>query len=185
MPETSEFEILQGMLPQLTAEGYEVYIRPGRALLPPFMHGYTPDAVAFRSDKNLAIEVSRRAPDRLERIQRADALFRNQPKWELRVVWLDPATSIASVPVLLGWATFEATARAMLTERLERPQTAGRLLEILASDGYVTPSAADRLRVLAEKRNKLAHGEFQVGITQAELSSFCALIESLREPVDN
>jgi hypothetical protein len=137
MAATTEYDFLQRMLPQLEAEGYEVYLRPDSKFLPAFLQGYRPSAIALRHDKNLAIEVSRRSGPRTDRIDSVSKLFKDQPRWELRIVWLDPATHIGALPLqsastvkaqvvemrqlidgghlsaslLLGWATLEAGRR--------------------------------------------------------------------------
>ena len=40
-------QILELLTPQLEAEGYTIYLEPPRQLLPGFMQGYTPDAIAL------------------------------------------------------------------------------------------------------------------------------------------
>ncbi len=207
MSTQTEAEVLQQLLPELAAQGYEVYVNPGRRLLPSFLGGYEPDAVALRTDKNLAIEVTRQSADTFKKLERITALFEGQPKWELRIVWLEPVSSqrdlevqpsaviakrIAEVQelldkgssegsLLLAWATFEALARAILPDKFQRPQTPGRLVEILAKEGYITPSEADFLRVLAEKRDKLIHGELQTHASKAELGNFTKTLGTLLE----
>ncbi len=163
--------------------------------------------MALRTDKNLAIEVTRQSADTFKKLERITALFEGQPKWELRIVWLEPVSSqrdlevqpsaviakrIAEVQelldkgssegsLLLAWATFEALARAILPDKFQRPQTPGRLVEILAKEGYITPSEADFLRVLAEKRDKLIHGELQTHASKAELGNFTKTLGTLLE----
>ncbi len=207
MSTQTEAEVLQRLLPELEAQGYEVYLHPNRRFLPSFLGDHTPDAVALRTDKNIAIEVTRQSADTAKKLEQITALFEGQPKWELRIVWLEPANSqrdlevqpsaaiakrIAEVQelldkgssegsLLLAWATFEALARAILPDRFQRPQTPGRLVEILATEGYITPSEADFLRVLAEKRNKLIHGELQTHASKAELGNFTKTLGSLLE----
>ena len=207
MSTQTEAEVLRQLLPELEAQGYEVYLNPDRRLLPSFFGDYEPDAAAFGAGKNLAIEVARQSPGVSKKLERITALFEGQPKWELRVVWLEPVSSqrdlevqpsaaiakrIAEVQelldkgssegsLLLAWATFEALARAILPDRFQRPQTPGRLVEILAKEGYITPSEADFLRVLAEKRNKLIHGELQTHASKAELGNFTKTLGTLLE----
>jgi hypothetical protein len=89
---TAANAILQNMLPTLEAEGYEVYLKPSRLLLPPFIKGRAPDAIALRADKNIAITIASKADEQLKKVETAIAEFKNQPGWELRVVWLEPAT---------------------------------------------------------------------------------------------
>jgi REase_AHJR-like len=173
---TTEREILERVVPELEAEGYEVYLHPNRPLLPPFLAGYVPDAVALGPGKNLAVEVVRKSPQATRKLKRIQALFEGQDKWELRVIWVAPASANESLQVqtsvtikqrigevralaaqghlgpslLLAWATFEALARAVVSGEFERPQTPGRLVQVLAQGGYLTPTEADELRRLAD-----------------------------------
>ncbi len=200
-------EVLQRLLPELEAQGYEVYLHPNRRLLPSFFGDYEPFAVALGSSKNLAVEFARQSADTSKKLERITALFEGQPKWELRIVWLEPVSSQRDLEVqpsaviakritevqelidkgssegslLLAWATFEALARAILPDRFQRPQTPRRLVEILAAEGYITPSEADSLRELAEKRNKLIHGELQTHASKAELGNFTKTLGTLLE----
>jgi hypothetical protein len=58
--------VLDAMVPTLEADGFLVIIHPRQDVLPTFMQGYRPDMVAYKENKNLAIEItgrSRAAPD--------------------------------------------------------------------------------------------------------------------------
>ena len=81
--------------------------------------------------------------------------------------------------LLLAWATVEATARLLATKHFERPQTPGRLVQVLASEGILTPTEADDLRVLAEKRNNFIHGELQTPITKAEIERIASILGTM------
>jgi hypothetical protein len=48
--ETSEATLLESVLPDLEAEGFEVFANPSPPLLPPFMRDHSPDAIALRKD---------------------------------------------------------------------------------------------------------------------------------------
>ncbi len=198
MSNQTEAEVLRQLLPELEAQGYEVYLHPDRRLLPSFLEGYIPDAVALRTGKNLAIEVTRQSADVSKKLEHIAALFEEQPNWEFRIVWLEPVSSQRDLKIqpsaaiakrikevqelldkgnsdgalLLAWATFEALARALLPDEFQRAQTPGRLVTILAKNGYITPSEADLLRVLADKRNRLIHGELQTHASKTELRRF-------------
>ena len=43
-------QIIDQLTPQLEADGYPVYLEPPRQLLPAFMAGYIPDAIALRAN---------------------------------------------------------------------------------------------------------------------------------------
>lgn len=205
MAQTAEYLVLERLAQNLGAEGYEVYLRPNKLLVPTFLGDFSPDAIALRKDKNLIIEVSGESPQASKKLQQVTALVQGQAGWELRVVSLMPANELDHIQVqdieamraritevrqmagaghsepalLVAWATFEALARAMRTSQFERPQTPGRIVQALASDGVLTPTEADLLRALAQKRNRFIHGELQVRVSAAELKQFAAVLESM------
>lgn len=211
MSEDTEFEVLQRLVPELEAEGYDVYVHPNKPLIPKFLGHFSPDALALRPGKNLAIEVLKQSPSASRKLEQITALFRDQPDWELRVVWITPSSESKSLQiqnpdtlrqriaeirqlassghtepaVLLAWATFEALARAVSTRQFARPQTPGRVVQVLASEGYLTPTEADLLRALADKRNRLIHGELHVQASEQELSNFSAILDAMLHQVDS
>ena len=187
--------ILQMLLPNLEAEGFQVFLHPSRAVLPPFMRGYQPDAIAMKANKKVAIEVVLRPNQAASHGKNLQAMFQGHPDWELRMVYAPPghaAQEIAvkpkdlvvetldrvltifdeagPVPALLtGWSVFEAAARTLLPANLARPQPAARLLEVLASDGYLTPDEADAVRRLGRMRDEAAHGGLDIVLTRDDL----------------
>ena len=76
-PETTERQILIGLLPGLQADGYEVYLHPNPQMLPEFFGSYMPDAIALRSDRNLAIEVVRQSKRSERTLKKIRNLFGN------------------------------------------------------------------------------------------------------------
>jgi hypothetical protein len=198
--------ILRMFLPALEAEGFRIMLHPDRSVLPPFMQGYQPDAIAVMGDRKIAIElksdVGRRNEDQIHRLR---ALFSGHPDWEFRVFYAPPTApevdvkvpsirlvtdileqlprlyeEAGPVPALLtGWSAFEAAARALEPDRLGRPQTSGRLLEILAADGYITPDEADLLRSVARVRNSVAHGDLDVSIDRQQLENLILVTRTL------
>ena len=209
MSEATDLEMLRRMVPELEAEGYEVYVDPNNHLIPGFLGSFRPDAIALRDDKNLVVEVARRGPNTTAKLDRLGGLLRDQPKWELRVVWVSPTSDRERLEVqsreainaritevlriatlehvepalLMAWATFEALARAALPKQFGHPQTPSRILQVLASEGYLTPTEADMLRGLAEKRNRLIHGDLQIRISQEELMGFVGVLRTMVKKV--
>ena len=203
--EASEATLLESVLPELEAEGFEVFANPSPPILPPFMRGHSPDAIALRKDKKLAIEVLREGVPSNRRLDKLRELFSQHKDWELRVYWVSPSSirraiegasrnvielSIKAIEelaadgrtrpaLLMAWATFEAIGRAILPDRLQRPQTPGRLIEVLAAEGHVTPTEADNLRRMAESRNHLIHGGLETSVPEADLQRFIDVLKTL------
>jgi hypothetical protein len=208
-PEASEAEALRGVIPELEAEGYDVFVRPNPPLVPAFLGGFQPDAIAIRSDKNLLVEIISK-PGTDHKLERLRGLLRDQPNWELRVVLVSPTTvpdplevqtpdaikrrvaemqkliteGHAGPALLLGWALFEAASRKLLVEQFRRPQTPARLVNVLAGDGYLTPLEADRLRLLAKKRNAFVHGELQADIGADDVQQLIEVLQTMLEMIE-
>lgn len=201
-----EEAILENVLPDLEAEGFQVFPHPARSLLPAFMRSYAPDAIAIKGDRKIAIEVSSGSSMGEERLPRLSELFSRHPEWELRVLYAPPRRAemvrpeapvreaveavidtlpkvleeSGPVPALLtAWSVFEAAARLLLPEKLDQPQTTNRLVEVLASDGCVTPTEAELLRRLGRMRNVAAHGGLGVDLAPEQLEGLIAVIRTL------
>ena len=197
--------VLHQTISNLKAEGYDVFLEPNKLLTPYFLENLHPDAIAIRGDGNLLIEVtspSETASPKLEKFRQA---LEGRPDWELRVILIPPeyekkqlkvqqsrvitnrlseieklAAEGYFVPcVILAWSTLEAISRRLLPRRFERPQTPGRIVEVLASLGRIEPADADFLRALADKRNKLVHGEFDVGVDDIEISRTLKILKDI------
>ena len=206
----SEMEILRTVVPELEAQGYEVFLQPASTLLPPFLKGFRPDAVALSEKKNIAIEIARETSQARQHVKELSSLFKEHPKWELRVFWVTPTTSKVALSVqpvselkerieearklwneghygsalLIGWATFEAICRALMPESFAPPQTPGRLVEFTSSEGYVTPDEGDRLRTLAQLRTNFIHGHLDIPMDKQEIGFFIGLLSRLEREIE-
>ena len=203
--DTREAAVLENVVPQLEAEGFEVIMHPSRNRLPLFMQSYSPDAIALRQDKNLAIEVLAKGTSSTKNLDKLRDLLVGHKEWELRVYWISPSNtpkpiepasakdiqqaietierlaseSLQAPALVMAWATLEALGRALLLDKLVRPQTPGRLVEVLASEGYVTPTEADRLRASIAARNQIVHGGLQAKVGPRDLKSFLSVLKTL------
>ena len=81
--------------------------------------------------------------------------------------------------LMLAWATLEAVGRALLPEQLARPQPAGRLIEVLASEGLLTSSEADGLRRAVDVRNAATHGHLEQPVTAQQVDELIAALQLL------
>jgi uncharacterized protein YutE (UPF0331/DUF86 family) len=132
--------------------------------------------------------------------------FGKHPDWEWRVYYLPDAhdeqgiqvpelteidTAINEVDqlkragylraaLMIAWAALEAAGRAILPQDLARPQAANKLIEVLASEGVVTPTEADSLRKAIGLRNSITHGHFAVDINEQDIDQVVAAARSIR-----
>ncbi|HEY0331051.1 MAG TPA: hypothetical protein VGC77_18375 [Rhodopseudomonas sp.] len=204
---SSEAEVIESLLPKYQAEGFDVYVNPSPAMLPPFMRAYRPNAIALKKGKKIAIEIVGPAAPSDKKIERLQSLFAGHGDWELQVFYASPLASgrnlgvasrqlidgsIRQVEALLSaghhqpalvmaWATFEAVGRALLPDQFRRPQTPARLVEVLASDGYVTPDEAQVLRRAIAPRNAVAHGGLDAVVDDELLEQFVAILRILAD----
>jgi REase_AHJR-like protein len=91
--ESTEFDILESILPRFKAEGFEVFVHPSPSILPPFMHAYRPDAIALSRDKKIAIEVVRQSANSETKIKDLQDLIAQHSDWELRVFYVSAGAS--------------------------------------------------------------------------------------------
>lgn len=199
-------QALEYLAPRLEEEGYTVYLKPPRRLLPKFMQDYAPDAIALGKQKNLAIDVYVEGGAPRVDEKEVSQLFRDAPGWDRKIYYFSPVGAQDTLPVgsaqeiesalaeirglmsaghsraalLMGWAAFETLGRMLHPLKFSKAQSPGRLIEVLASDGYVTPSEADRLRVLAKDRNKVIHGDLRQNIEPKNLIALIEVLEILQ-----
>jgi hypothetical protein len=199
----SEDQVLQSEIARLESEGYDVFVQPRAPLVPEFLGDYVPDAVATGNGKKIVLEVARSLGS--EKLKAVAAQFAKQREWELKILLVTPTSSGQTVPVqsrqaidgaieeierlrqvhalraafLLAWATFEAEGRASIVGKFDRPQTPGRLVQVLSQEGLLTPTEADRMRTLSERRNQLVHGDLGTEIRSEDLQWLVATLRKM------
>lgn len=198
----TEADLMQLTAADLASQGYSVIVQPSATELPPELKQFRPDGIAIGKKPHLVIEVTseRGGHERATKIREA---LRNNPEWQLYVVFnrstaseplalqslesIERLADIASkvavqdrrAGLLMCWAALEAIARLIEPQKFGRPQTPGRIVEELASPGYITPSEAASLRKLASIRNSFIHGVISVDVTQNELDEFIDVLNVL------
>lgn len=204
-PQDREAAILEEVKKKLLSEGYEVIIQPNSLLVPEFLGKFRPDALAFRSDKQLVVEVATRGTASERRLKHIQDVIGAQDDWELRLIWSAPgqtSKSLRKVTVeavqnaieenrklltdghyrasfLLSWSALEALGRMLLPSALARPQSPARLVDQLAQGGFVPPKEADDLRTLISKRNRLTHGDLRTDIKRKDVELLLRILELL------
>jgi hypothetical protein len=86
--------------------------------------------------------------------------------------------------LLLTWGIFEALSRKLVPGEFQRPQTPGRLIQKLTSEGYLSPGDERLLRKLAKVRNAVIHGELSEIADSADVGNFLNVIDALRKRLE-
>jgi REase_AHJR-like len=177
-------------------DGFTFVEHPGDANLPPFMKGYRPDALALRDDKSIAIELKvRREPAKEKYLRAISERFKDQPKWEFRVIYggqleeepisaptveqiqahiAEAETLLAQnhprAALVLGWAAIEGIARTLSPDFPSRgSRTMRQAVELLEHLGRLRFQDAQELRKLLPLRSRVVHGDFGARITSVEV----------------
>ena len=201
-----EAAVFQAILPNFRDQGFEVFLHPDRLVLPPFLHGVPPDAIALKPDRKVAIEiVVEGQPGRKDHRQKLQALIAQHGDWELQIFHaprgpLPPAPPIAAeatvreilgriltlydeagpVPALLtAWSVFEAAARLVVPNDATWGLPPTNLVELLAERGDITVDEADVVRPLRRLRDDAAHGGLDRTVPRAELEAFVGVIDAM------
>lgn len=199
----AESDIIQLAARQLEAEGYAVVREPAPATLPPTLRHLHLDAIAVGKRPLLVIEVAREGGASAERVEAIRRALANEADWKLHLILdrsdsqdrlqpemleaissaIEAARSVSEVDdraaLLMSWAAFEAIARHFEPTTFARAQSPGRVVEMLASKGYLVPSEADVMRRLAQRRNKLIHGQLGMRKDIVELDDMFSILDSL------
>lgn len=197
----TEAEMMRIVADDLESQGYKVIVQPGPGQLPEELKQFRPDGIAIGKKPHLVIEVTSGHESRdAEKIREA---IKNNQDWKLHLVLhrsvssvplaletvdsigavLETAEKVGAVDyragVLLCWAALEAISRLINPKKFGRPQTPGRIVEELASAGFITPTEAVSLRKLAKSRNEFIHGQVSVEVERYEFEKFVDILQIL------
>lgn len=204
-PETIENVVLERLVPDLQSQGYDVFVHPNKQIVPSFLGSYVPDLIAVRDDKSLVFEIKRKNSLSETFVEGLAKRFQGQDRWEFRVVWVNPSetqelmasqsretisgrlneisrlleSGFVDSAMLVSWAALEAIGRKLMAKEFTRPQSPGRLIQVLAKEGHITPDEADLLRELADVRNRLIHGELSVLARRDQVEAFLKVLSGL------
>lgn len=205
--EASERATLERLSKNWSAQGFQVLLEPRGSSVPDFLQKYRPDAILSKDGKKVIVEIIRKGhPNAEEKIRRLKTLIEGQKEWRLEVVYsgeqvdavrkveqysiLEAASSAESLlesepraALLLMWATLEATARSLFPNQTNRPQSPGRVIELLAGSGEVTPAEASLLQRLMQWRNKLVHGDLDIVVVPSDVNEMVKIVRQLVERV--
>ncbi|HEX8655453.1 MAG TPA: HepT-like ribonuclease domain-containing protein [Allosphingosinicella sp.] len=182
-----ETEFLERLRSRYEAEGFSFAVEPDRSMLPEFMVGYTPDAVARKPGYNVAIELKRQqSPSTHTRLQDIRRLFEGHPDWQFHVVYMNagPLQSI-TIPTaspdairlqlndvrklsteghyraafVIAWSLLEAALQSVDDAGASKPRMPGTVVQTLATNGFISSETEQRLRALIQLRNRIVHGD--------------------------
>lgn len=202
----TEEEVARNVSAELKAEGFDVFVNPRQPVIPAFLGNYTPDMIAIRDDKKLVVEILSEGDGGKQRSELLQKLVKDHEGWDLRLVWISPATTTSSPPqqsdasikkalaeidnlfaagfmgptVLTCWAVVEALSRRLFTKEMAKPQTPGRVIEFLARDGHITPDEADLFRSMAKVRNAFVHGALDAKMSKVDVRKFLQAVKALQ-----
>jgi hypothetical protein len=187
-----EDDALERYASKWTSQGYRLLKNPHGVELPEFLGSYRPDAVLLAapgsSSDNILVEVLYKGQtDAQRKIEAVRPLLAGRSGWRLDVLYagVAPPTlvptskgrvrdTLASIEgmnesdpgaFVMLWPVLEAIARILSPDQTRRPQSPGRVVELLASEGHVSPNEADILRRAANLRNRLIHGDLDAQVT--------------------
>ena len=193
----TERRVLSLIRPRFEAQGYSFIEFPADEVLPAFMGGYHPDAIALGKDKSIAIEVKVRRNSSIEKNLRSiSERFKGQPSWEFQVVYgdeVDDEPIEASTPaqieqhiaegemllraghhraaLILGWAAIEAIARTLDPGfPTNGARTMRQAVELLEHLGRLRFEEAQELRELLPLRAKVIHGDLGAAVSEGEVA---------------
>jgi hypothetical protein len=176
---------VERLVPELQAQGFQVFANPTKKLSPLFLGDYVPDIIGIGDGKNVAIALAGGDIRETPPLKAVSKLFAGQDDWEFRIFEsMDQCRALVeggshAAAFLLSWATLEAIGRHLMHTDLAKPQTPGRMIELMAHNGIATPDEADRLRHLSKLRNRLIHGELDAKIGNSESGEMLHLLESI------
>jgi len=203
--EKSEADILTVLRSRYERDGYTFLSHPTRELVPAFLGGYRPDALAISPNGSVVIEIKSRSAS-TQNLGRISEIIAKQPGWTFRIyVTSDFKTDAFPSPsrqalmaalqevakleeagfdrpaFLMAWSAMEAFARLLRADEsgAQRPMIPSEVIEFLAQSGFIEPSSGKRLRSLVRIRNAIVHGDLSVALDPEDLNEINSVLEAL------
>ncbi len=207
--QTWEVNVLRNLQVASEERGLKFYINPSRDVLPEFLAGYQPDAIAINPQGGgMVVEIKRnRNKSADNHLAQLSKRVTSQKGWEFRVFYMNPNTeqqaSIATAsleqidaklreikslkdggyfgPALIyGWSVLESLARLAGGPERARGLSPIQAVQELAAGGYIENEEAQHLREMARLRSAVVHGDFSLTVTADEIEFLLKQLETLR-----
>ena len=210
MPENQSWALnaLRNLQASYEARGLKFVIKPSREILPSFLEGYQPDAIAIDPNGGGAIIEVKRQESHASNRKLAELAKKigAQRDWEFKAIYTHPATenpdNIAKptleqidprlqemriladtghfAPALVfGWAILESLARLASSSVRSTGLSPIQAVQALAEEGYIENEDAQRLRDLAKLRSAVAHGDFSVDVSAEQVDFLVSQLNEL------
>lgn len=207
-----EAHVLHDLRAFYEGRGLKFFIDPPMDLVPPFLGGYQPDAIALAPDGGGAvIEVKRYDTVTARRhMQELASKVGAHSGWEFRgIVTNTPTDRPDFVPkptwsqvedrlgeiaalrdgghntaaLMLGWSVLESLARLASDPRRPGGLSPLQAVQALAEEGYLEHEDAERLRDMAKTRNAVAHGDLSLRVTPDDASALLRQLAALKTAI--
>jgi hypothetical protein len=204
---TVEAEILERVRAGYESRGMRFIIEPTADVVPPFLGGHRPDAIALAPDGGVIIEVmARRRPRPDTRLSDIAARVAAHKGWEFRLLYVNEPTEEVvdllpptrqqiddkieeirdlagtgryATALVIGWSVLESLAGLITADdaRPRKPYSPMQTVQELAMAGHLDSDDAQRLREMIRLRNAAVHGDLAVVVGRHEIDF---LVEQIR-----
>ncbi|HEU0084164.1 MAG TPA: hypothetical protein VFQ87_14970 [Bradyrhizobium sp.] len=207
--EKTEADILRTLRSRYEGRGYTFIAHPAGDLVPQFLRGYRPDALALSERESVVIEVkARRGPDGHKNLAQIAERVAGQPNWKFEIYYAgdfrrpvygkpDQAkilqlleeirrlkdAGFSRAALVMAWAALEAIARAFRSddESGSGPMIPSEIVESLSRAGYIDGPTGRLLKNMIKTRNAVVHGDQVADLGDHELQVLYSTLKSLLE----
>jgi uncharacterized protein YutE (UPF0331/DUF86 family) len=205
--EKNEADILRTLRSRYERRGCTFVPHPTGDLIPEFLRGYRPDALALSERDSVVIEVkARRTANSQKNLAQIAELVAKQPNWKFEIYYAgDFPRPVYDRPneaeisrlleeirglrkagfdraaLVMAWAALEAIARALRSEGADAsaPMIPSEIVEWLSRTGYIDNPTGRSLRHIIKARNAVVHGVQEIDLQDDELRELYSTVESL------
>ena len=199
-----EERVFNRLRPRFEELGYEFTAQPDGSLLPGFLDGYVPDAIATRADDRVVIEIKGSHASGSDKILALRRRFEGQTDWRLTVIYgsddvsqdmIIPMPEIEAVrnrssevramvesgyvhaALVMAFSLLESTLHLVTSSDGGRPKKPGTVLQELAMNGLIDRPFEDRLRSLIDVRNGIVHGDLARKVAAGDVDFMLAAVD--------
>jgi uncharacterized protein YutE (UPF0331/DUF86 family) len=205
--EKTQADILRTLRNRYQRRGYTFVAHPTEDLIPDFLRGYRPDALALSDRDSVVIEIkTRQSPSSEKSLAQIAGRVAQQPNWKFEIyyagdfprpVYDKPNEAEISMlleeirglrkagfdraALVMAWAALEALARAFRSENKNgsAPMIPSEIVEWLSRTGHVDNATGRSLRNMIKVRNAVVHGVQEADLDEDESRELYATVEAL------